>query len=153
MTTRSECLVCEAYLDDDGLCPWHGLTTKATGDLMGGYPDIFDQLVDTDPLELRDLARKNEARVDALCVLLYDLSGRSEIDEALDACREHMGEASVVLMDAAISRGREITRTGGERYLESRLDDPEYHRFHQAAATQIATSEEEGDDEAVPPPL
>ena len=79
-------------------------------EVMDGYTDIYDQLIETDVLELRDLARKNEKRAEALCALLYDLSGRIGMDEALEACREHMDEASVLLLDAAISRGREIAR-------------------------------------------
>ena len=42
------------------------------------------------------------------------------------------------IADALCDRLDADRRTGGERYLESRLDDPEYRRFHQAAAERIA---------------
>lgn len=77
-------------------------------EVMDGYPDIYDQLVDTNPLELRDRCRAAVAKADALCALLYDLSGCGGMDGAIEFCRARMDEASVLLMDAAIERGREI---------------------------------------------
>lgn len=71
------------------------------------YDDI-DVLIDTDPIELGHRCRRAERESQALCALLYDLNGRSGVDEALHDCREHMEPDAVILLDAAIARGREI---------------------------------------------
>jgi len=52
-------------------------------DLMDGYPDIYDQLVDTNPLELRDLCRQKDAEIDELRALLAPFAAEIEFVEGL----------------------------------------------------------------------
>jgi len=52
------------------------------------------------------VGERPEITLEMVCEVLYDLSGRGGMDEALDACFQFMDPADVAVLDAAIELGR-----------------------------------------------